>query len=90
MIEFKERNRLEFKYADVFYLKFRKIYLNIFLFFFFVSEVAVGNQLTFLIQVAGFVRFAQESSRAKPFQQNFMITAQGDKWKIVSDCFRFQ
>jgi len=50
--------------------------------------VAVGNQLTFLILVCGFVKFQEKISR--PFQQNFMITAQGDKWKIASDCFRLQ
>ena len=54
----------------------------------FISDVAVGSQLTFLILVCGFVKFQEKISR--PFQQNFMITAQGDKWKIVSDCFRLQ
>lgn len=49
---------------------------------------AVAGQLTFLIQVSGYVRFQDKPS--KSFQQNFMITAQGDKWKIVSDCFRLQ
>nr|AGM32849.1 putative p15-2a protein [Coptotermes formosanus] len=53
-----------------------------------VLDVAVGSQLTFLILVCGFVKFQEKISR--PFQQNFMITAQGDKWKIVSDCFRLQ
>lgn len=41
-----------------------------------------------MILVCGFVKFQERVSR--PFQQNFMITAQGDKWKIVSDCFRLQ
>lgn len=53
-----------------------------------VLDAAVGNQLTFLILVSGFVKFQDKLTR--PFQQNFMITAQGDKWKIASDCFRLQ
>jgi len=54
----------------------------------FISDTAVANQLTFLILVCGYVKFQERVSR--PFQQNFLITAQGDKWKIVSDCFRLQ
>lgn len=53
-----------------------------------VLDIAVANQLTFLILVCGFVKFQDKLSR--PFQQNFTVTAQGDKWKIVSDCFRLQ
>ena len=53
-----------------------------------ILDVAASNQLTFLILVCGFVKFQEMISR--PFQQNFMITVQGDKWKIVSDCFRLQ
>ncbi|XP_067003080.1 NTF2-related export protein isoform X2 [Anabrus simplex] len=53
-----------------------------------VLGAVVANQLTFLMQVGGFVKFQERASR--PFQQNFMITAEGDKWKIVSDCFRLQ
>ncbi|KAG8224229.1 hypothetical protein J437_LFUL002685 [Ladona fulva] len=51
-------------------------------------DAAVGNQRTVLIQAAGFVTF--QGKAGVPFQQNFMVTAEGDKWKIVSDCFRFQ
>lgn len=54
----------------------------------FVLEIAVGEQLTFIIQVCGIVKYQDKSP--KSFQQNFVITAQGDKWKIVSDCFRLQ
>ncbi|KAJ9578367.1 hypothetical protein L9F63_005399 [Diploptera punctata] len=53
-----------------------------------VLDSAVGNQLTFVILGCGFVKYQDKVPR--PFQQNFMITAQGDKWKIVSDCFRLQ
>lgn len=52
------------------------------------SDSAVGGQPTFLIQVSGTVKFQDKSP--KSFQQTFMVTAQGDKWKIVSDCFRLQ
>lgn len=51
-------------------------------------DAAVSGQLTFLIQVSGSVKYQDKPS--KTFQQNFLITAQGDKWKIVTDCFRLQ
>ncbi|XP_011701684.1 PREDICTED: NTF2-related export protein-like [Wasmannia auropunctata] len=48
----------------------------------------VANQLTFLVKVGGQVKYDEKCS--KPFNQTFLITAVGDKWKIVSDCFRAQ
>lgn len=51
-------------------------------------DSAVNGQLTFLIQVSGIVKY--QDKVPKSFQQNFVITAQGDKWKIVNDCFRLQ
>lgn len=53
-----------------------------------VVDNAVSGQLTFLIQVSGMVKFDARAER--PFQQSFIITAQGDKWKIFSDCYRIQ
>ncbi|XP_063230707.1 NTF2-related export protein [Bacillus rossius redtenbacheri] len=53
-----------------------------------VSEAAVGAQQTVLIESAGHVKIGEEVST--PFQQSFLITAEQDKWKIVSDCFRLQ
>lgn len=53
-----------------------------------IIDDAVSSQLTFIIQVSGTVKF--QDNPTKPFQQTFMITAQGDKWKIASDCFRLQ
>lgn len=53
-----------------------------------VIDDAVSVQPTLLIQVSGTVKFQEHQS--KQFQQSFMITAQGDKWKVVSDCFRIQ
>lgn len=53
-----------------------------------VLDSAVNGQLTFIIQVSGTVKY--QDRVPKTFQQNFIITAQGDKWKIVSDCFRLQ
>ena len=48
---------------------------------------AVGDQTTILILASGLVSF---QSKKSAFQQTFMITAQGDTWKVVSDVFRFQ
>lgn len=53
-----------------------------------IVDDAVAGQPTYLIQVSGTVKF--QAGTAKPFQQTFMITAQADKWKIASDCFRMQ
>lgn len=53
-----------------------------------VIDEAVGSQQTLLIEVSGTVKFQDNPSRM--FQQTFMVTAQQDKWKIVSDCFRIQ
>lgn len=53
-----------------------------------VVDNAVSGQLTFLIQTCGVVRYDNKPER--PFQQSFIITAQGDKWKIFSDCYRIQ
>ncbi|XP_028141139.1 NTF2-related export protein [Diabrotica virgifera virgifera] len=53
-----------------------------------VLDSAVNGQLTFIIQVTGSVKYQEKTP--KTFQQNFIITAQGDKWKIVSDCMRLQ
>ncbi|XP_037086836.1 NTF2-related export protein 2-like [Pollicipes pollicipes] len=52
-----------------------------------ISDVAVGAQTTILMTVAGQVRL-RNSTRL--FQQHFMLTAQDRKWKVVTDCFRFQ
>lgn len=53
-----------------------------------VIDETIANQQTLLLIVAGTIRIRNKVS--KPFQQTFMITAQGDKWKIVRDCFRIQ
>lgn len=53
-----------------------------------VIDDAVANQITYLIQVGGTVRYQEQPT--KPFQQTFIITAQDDKWKIASDCYRLQ
>ncbi|KAL0100906.1 hypothetical protein PUN28_019350 [Cardiocondyla obscurior] len=49
-------------------------------------EVAI--QLTLLVKVGGKVKY--EEKNEKQFNQTFLITAIGDKWKIVNDCFRVQ
>ncbi|XP_011299326.1 NTF2-related export protein [Fopius arisanus] len=53
-----------------------------------ITGPAVSEQLTFLVKVSGQVKYQEKTPR--PFTQNFLITAVGDKWKIVSDCFRMQ
>ncbi|XP_066258117.1 NTF2-related export protein [Euwallacea similis] len=53
-----------------------------------ILDSAVNGQLTFMIQASGTVKFQDKTP--KTFQQNFIVTAEGDKWKIVSDCFRIQ
>lgn len=54
-----------------------------------IVDSSISSQQTLLIQVSGTVRYTDyQDKQEKSFQQTFMITAQGDKWKIVSDCFR--
>ena len=53
-----------------------------------VASAFVGGQTTILVQVAGAVVF--QDTKAKPFQQNFLLTAQGDHWKVATDTFRHQ
>lgn len=53
-----------------------------------VIDETIANQQTLLLIVSGTIRIKKAAT--KPFQQTFMITAEGDKWKIVRDCFRIQ
>lgn len=53
-----------------------------------ISGPEVANQLTFLVRIGGQVKY--DDKNPKPFNQSFLLTAAGDKWKIVSDCFRAQ
>ncbi|ROT76794.1 NTF2-related export protein [Penaeus vannamei] len=52
-----------------------------------ISDKAVGQQSTIQVTTSGFVTFGE---RKYPFHQSFLITAKEDKWKVVSDVFRFQ
>lgn len=54
-----------------------------------IIDDALSNQTTLMIMVSGMSKIPTKQYQ-KNFQQTFMITAQGDKWKIVSDCFRVQ
>jgi len=49
---------------------------------------AIKGQQTVMVVVAGNVRY--ENKSPAHFTQNFLITAQDAKWKVVSDCLRFQ
>lgn len=51
-----------------------------------VLDSAAGR--TILIQVSGLVKIGGQKNKA--FQQTFTVTAQNEKWKIVTDCFRLQ
>ncbi len=53
-----------------------------------IIEEAIQNQNTVLIVVAGTVSFNKKP--LVPFSQNFVVTAQEGKWKVVSDSLRFQ
>jgi len=53
-----------------------------------IYEEAIQNQNTLLVVAAGTVKFDKKPSQ--PFCQNFLVTAVGTKWKVVSDCLRFQ
>jgi NTF2-related export protein 1/2 len=41
-----------------------------------------------MVVVAGTARY--DKNETKSFLQNFLVTVQETKWKIASDCFRYQ
>ncbi|XP_028405130.1 NTF2-related export protein 1-like [Dendronephthya gigantea] len=51
-----------------------------------VPEKAVPGGRTIAVFVSGNVEY--EDTKAKIFSQNFVLTAEGKVWKVVSDCFR--
>ncbi|XP_034114327.1 NTF2-related export protein-like [Drosophila nasuta] len=53
-----------------------------------ILDAAVGNQTTYIILASGTVKYSDQAARN--FQQSFVITAENDKWKIASDCYRLQ
>lgn len=57
-----------------------------------VLEDTGSSQITILILSSGTVKFNAQSTdiTQRSFQQHFLITSQGDKWKIASDCVRHQ
>ena len=51
----------------------------------------VGEQKTVMVHVGGTVKFGDDyRARPVPFQQNFLLTASGDYWKVATDVFRYQ
>ena len=53
-----------------------------------VMDEFVGGQKTVAVHVGGSVKYGAE--RPRPFQQNFLLTASGDFWKVATDVFRYQ
>lgn len=53
-----------------------------------IIDDAVADQRTYAVHTAGTVKLSR--SPAVRFQQTFVITAQGEKWKIVTDSYRIQ
>lgn len=47
---------------------------------------ATQGQIGILVLTAGIVKYKGHSVRN--FSQNFMLTAQNNTWKVVTDCFR--
>ena len=56
-------------------------------FLFLISEIVTPSQTTVLVTVEGTVSF--NSEKPEFFNQNFMLTAVDNVWKIASDCFRY-
>ncbi|XP_070553919.1 NTF2-related export protein 2-like isoform X2 [Ptychodera flava] len=53
-----------------------------------IIEEATGSHTSILVNISGNVKF--QDSKVHIFHQNFILTIQGDVWKIASDCLRFQ
>lgn len=54
-----------------------------------VLDEFVGGQKTIMVHVGGSVYFSNDH-KPRPFQQNFLLTAQGEFWKLATDVFRYQ
>ncbi|XP_065063660.1 NTF2-related export protein 2-like [Rhopilema esculentum] len=52
-----------------------------------ILDVVTPNQTTILVTAEGTVSFGD--GRPEYFNQNFMLTALDNVWKIASDCFRY-
>lgn len=52
------------------------------------SEEAAPNQIAYVISTSGTVRY--KNMKKATFNQNFIISAEGSKWKIITDVFRLQ
>ena len=46
------------------------------------------GQKTVLVACQGEVKYDGQD-KVVPFAQHFLLTKQGDVWKVASDCFRF-
>ncbi|XP_026471809.1 NTF2-related export protein-like [Ctenocephalides felis] len=57
-----------------------------------VTGGAAGSQPTILITSSGIVKFNPKSTKVTQisFHQHFLLTCQGDSWRIVSDTVRHQ
>jgi len=53
-----------------------------------VHDSAVQGKTTVLVVVSGTMKFG--ATAPKPFQQNFMLTDENQKWKVVTDTYRSQ
>ncbi|XP_017301854.1 NTF2-related export protein [Diaphorina citri] len=51
-------------------------------------EEAAQNQIAYLISTSGTVVY--KNMKKTGFNQNFIISAEGARWKIISDVFRLQ
>ena len=68
-------------------LMFERIMLSGLIPFALISELVTPGQTTILVTVEGTVSFNNE--KPNYFNQNFMLTAVDNMWKIASDCFRY-
>ncbi|CAM1154318.1 NXT2 (predicted) [Pycnogonum litorale] len=53
-----------------------------------IIDQVVQGQMAILVIVTGIVKF--EGNYSRHFYQTFMLTVQGDVWKVITDDFRFQ
>jgi hypothetical protein len=55
-----------------------------------INAVKIFSKSYHWSQVGGTVQYSQHDRRSKAFVQNFLLTAQGDHWKVATDTFRHQ
>lgn len=54
-----------------------------------INRIATSNRISILVVCEGYVKYGNEKERKYFSQTFFLLLSDNEKWKIISDCFRF-